>query len=487
MAFALSHALEHGQERVIYTIPFTSIIEQNAQVFAEVFGRENVLEHHSNFELPFVKDSGKEECSQSEALERRKLAEENWYEPIVVTTNVQFFESLFADKPGRARKVHHIAGSVIILDEVQAIPMEYLRPCMAALAELVANYGCTVVFCTATQPEFDRNALFLTDVNIREIITDVPQLFAVLRRTEEAYLGAQSLEQIAARLGDEQQALCIVNTKRHARDLARALAEAGMKDVYHLSTNLYPQHRKAVLREIRERLDASLPCRVISTQLIEAGVDIDFPAVYRAAAGIDSIVQAAGRCNREGRSARGRVYVFAPEEKYRGKGYLERTAQIGGLTMEKYPRFLDNDAVRAYFKELFDFEREETDKKKILPLCGESIGQNPKNPFDLRIPYAEIGKRFRLIENDTYALVIPTPEAQVLLARAVFATRLGGILRELAQYTVNVRTYELQWLAKQGALNKVAESIAVLADERLYDEAYGLVLESGGDFDDYII
>lgn len=155
--------------------------------------------------------------------------------------------------------------------------------------------------------------------------------------------------------------------------------------------------------------------------------------------------------------------------------------------MEKYPRFLDNDAVRAYFKELFDFEREETDKKKILPLCGESIGQNPKNPFDLRIPYAEIGKRFRLIENDTYALVIPTPEAQVLLARAVFATRLGGILRELAQYTVNVRTYELQWLAKQGALNKVAESIAVLADERLYDEAYGLVLESGGDFDDYII
>lgn len=487
MAFALSHALEHKQERIIYAIPFTSIIEQNAKVFADIFGRKNVLEHHSNFELPFVEDDDKEECSRNEALERRKLAEENWYEPIVVTTNVQFFESLFASKPGRARKVHNIANSVIILDEAQAIPIEFLRPCMAALAELVANYGCTVVFCTATQSELDRNALFLTEVDIREIIADVPRLFAALRRTEETYLGAQSLAQIAARLQAERQALCIVNTKRHARDLARALAETGAQDVYHLSTNLYPEHRKAVLKEIRDRLGAKLPCLVISTQLIEAGVDIDFPAVYRAAAGVDSIVQAAGRCNREGRSEPGRVYVFVPEEKYRGKGYLERTAQLGGLTMEKYPRFLDSEAVRAYFKALFNLEREQADEKKILLLCGGIVGQNQKDMQDLHIPYATIGKEFKLIEDDTYALVIPTPKAQGLLARAAFAPRLGGILRDLAQYTVNVRKHELQWLAEQGALNKVAESIAVLADEKLYDKAYGLVLESNDEFDDYIV
>ena len=488
MAFALAHAKKYDMERVIYAIPFTSIIEQNAQVFAEIFGRDNVLEHHSNFELPPLKaDDDREERSQSEALERRKLAEENWHEPVVVTTNVQFFESLFSHKPGRARKVHHIANSVVILDEVQAIPVEFLQLCMAALQELVANYGCTVVFCTATQPEFDRNALFLTDVQIREIIADVPGLFGALRRTQETYLGAQTLAQVSERLLGERQALCIVNTKRHARDLARALAQAGAKDVYHLSTNLYSEHRKAVLAEIRKRLKDGLPCRVISTQLIEAGVDIDFPAVYRAAAGIDSVVQAAGRCNREGRRALGRVYVFVPEEKYRGKGYLERTAQIGGLTIEKYPHFLECDAVRAYFRDLFNLERGQTDAEGILELCEGIIGQNAKNPFDLRIPYAEIGKRFKLIADDTYALVIPTAQAQALLAQAAFAPHLGGILRELAQYTVNVRKYELQWLAEQGALNKVAESIAVLADKNLYDETYGLLLESTDHFDDYII
>lgn len=488
MAFALAHAKEHGMERVIYAIPFTSIIEQNAQVFADIFGRDNVLEHHSNFELPLPETGDdREERSRSEALERRKLAEENWHEPVVVTTNVQFFESLFAHKPGRARKVHHIANSVVILDEVQAIPVEFLQPCMAALQELVANYGCTVVFCTATQPEFDRNALFLTDVQIREIIADVPGLFGALRRTEETYLGEQSLAQVSKRLLGERQALCIVNTKRHARDLARALAQAGAKDVYHLSTNLYPEHRKAVLEKIRKRLKDDLPCRVISTQLIEAGVDIDFPAVYRAAAGIDSVVQAAGRCNREGRRAAGRVCVFAPEEKYRGKGYLERTAQIGGLTIEKYPRFLECDAVRAYFRDLFNFERERTDQKEILRLCGDSVIQKTGKPVKVQIPYEAIGDAFKLIADDTYALVIPTAEAEALLARAAFAPHLGGILRELAQYTVNVRKHELQWLAKQGALNKVAESIAVLADKNLYDKTYGLLLESPDNFDDYIV
>lgn len=479
MAFALEHALAHGQERVIYAIPFTSIIEQNAKVFAGIFGPDNVLEHHSNFELPEKKEDAR--LPESERLLKFKLAQENWYEPIIVTTNVQFFESLFTHKPGKARKLHHIANSVIILDEVQSIPSMYIKPCMAALNELVANYHCTVVLCTATQPEFDRNALFLNHVDMHEIMRDIPGLFAKLRRTQEQFLGAQTVAEVAERVKAEKQALCIVNTKKHARDLFGALK--GETGVFHLSTNMYPKHRKAVLAEIRERLDQKQPCKVISTQLIEAGVDIDFPVVFRAVAGLDSIVQAAGRCNREGKLAAGTVYVFEPEECYKGKGYLERTATIGHLIIEKHAKFLENTAVRAYFQQLFDFERDKTDEKKLMETCANIV----EEPADLRIPYETISREFKLIENEGYAIVIPLEEeAGKLLTQAAYAKSLGGILRQLSQYTVGVKPYELEKLNEQHALTVVADGIAVLADENFYDKACGLILATTDDFD-YIV
>lgn len=280
----------------------------------------------------------------------------------------------------------------------------------------------------------------------------------------------------------EEQALCIVNTKRHAHELFCALGDS-QTDIFHLSTNMTPQHRKATLKIIRQRLADNLPCKVISTQLIEAGVDIDFPVVFRAAAGIDSVAQAAGRCNREGRLKFGCVYVFVPEEIYRGKGYLRRTADCGLLTIQKYPQFLENTAVREYFSKLFDVERDGFDKKEIMQLCARSVADMP----DLQIPYEKIGNAFKIIENEDYSLVIPQNDYVVnILGKAEYVKTLGGILRDLSQYTVGVKAYELAKLAEQGALNIVAGSIAVLVDENLYNDQYGLLLATTDQFD-YIL
>lgn len=481
MAFTLRHALGNRQRRVIYAIPFMSIIEQNAKVFANIFGRRNVLEHHSNFDLP----ENETDAYDSERYAKLKLAQENWYEPIIITTNVQFFESLFSHKAGKVRKLHNIAGSVIILDEAQSIPKQYVLPCMEVLNELVENYGCTVVLCTATQPEFDRNRLFLSKVDIKEIIGDVPLLFDQLRRTTPVYLGKQTLDQITLRLKGEKQALCIVNTKKHARELFQQIVD---KDgAYHLSTNLYPAHRKAVLEEIRQRLHDKLPCLVVSTQLIEAGVDIDFPVVYRATAGVDSLVQAAGRCNREGKLETGRVYVFDPEETYQGKGHLALTAGIGRMIAEAQPQFLETSAVRAYFHDLFDITRDALDQKDIFGTCANSIFALSQSYPDMQIEYEEISKKFEFIENEGYSVIIEANTVvSDLLEKTKYVKSIGPILRELSAYAVNVRGYELQKLCDLRSIRQLDDGIYVLADTSLYNKKYGFTLEAT-DQEDYIV
>lgn len=477
MAFALHHAARYGQERVIYAIPFTSIIEQNADVFAGIFGRENILEHHSNFESPGKKEG---EYATEEEL-KLKLAKENWHEPIIVTTNVQFFESLFSHKPSKVRKLHHIANSVIILDEVQSIPNQYVRPCMEALHELVENYGCTVVLCSATQPEFEKNKLFLAKTVVREIIGQVEPLFSILRRTTEVYLGTQTIDEIAAKMRTEAQALCIVNTKKHARDLFQLLKEE--ENVFHLSTNMYPRHRKEILQKVKAFLKQELPCKVISTQLIEAGVDIDFPTVYRSTTGIDSIVQAAGRCNREGKRPTGMVYVFQPEEKYIGKGYLALTAELGRMIATGHENFLHLDAVSQYFHRLFDMTKQNLDQGEIMRTCANAVTKTD----NLRIPYEEISRNFKFIENQGYSIVIEADaEVSANLQAAKYAKSLSAILKKLSPYTVNVKGYELIKLQEQGAVNQITEGVYVLANKSLYDQAYGLVLSSTDD-EDYIV
>jgi len=299
LAFALKHAMSKSKKRIIYVIPFTSIIEQNAEVFRKMMGDDAVLEHHCNF-IPDDSDW------------KTKLATENWDAPIVVTTNVQFFNSFYANKTSKCRKLHNVADSVIIFDEVQAIPVEKLKPCMEVIKELSLNYGVTSILCTATQPAIEYSDQFTDGLqNVREIIKDVPSLFTALKRTEEVFIGEISQQEIVNRLLEHDQVLCIVNTRQQALDIFNALPISDAN--FHLSALMHPVHRTEKFREIRNRLSSAskLPCRVVSTQLIEAGVDVDFPCVFRAVAGIDSIAQAAGRCNRSGLSeVPCKVYVF---------------------------------------------------------------------------------------------------------------------------------------------------------------------------------
>ncbi|PHV71525.1 CRISPR-associated helicase/endonuclease Cas3 [Sporanaerobium hydrogeniformans] len=473
LGFALTHAVANKQKRIIYAIPFTSIIEQNASVFADVLGKEHILEHHSNYENPYNKQ---------EELVKFQLAQENWHEPIVVTTNVQFFETLFSHKATKVRKLHNIAQSIIILDEIQSLPNKYIKPCLMALNELVVNYGCTVVLCSATQPEYHKNKLFLEEVNVEEMIENPSKLFEELKRTEEHYLGEQTIEEIACKIRADRQALCIVNTKKHAREIFERLE--GEENCFHLSTNMYPKHRKTILSSIRQLLKDDKPCKVIATQLIEAGVDIDFPIVYRSITGIDSIVQAAGRCNREGKLAKGLVYVFKPEEEYIGKEYLALTAGIGEMILNKEEAFLDLPSISKYFTYLFDITHQNLDYYHILQLCTDGI----QNPYDIRFNFEEISTNFKFIDNQGYSLIIPNEESvNELLEQVRFTHSVQAIVRKLASYTISVKRYELDGLKEEGALRIVEETLMVLDDLKFYNEDIGLVIKKEQDDFDYVI
>ena len=304
--FALAHAQAHGLRRVIYVAPFTAIIEQTAEVFRDALGDPDaVLEHHSAF------DAENTFADETQA-ERLKLAAQNWDRPVVVTTAVQFFESLFANRTQKCRKLHNIARSVIVLDEAQTLPVNFLRPCLAALKELARSYGCSVVLCTATQPAIRDDDGLRADEAIpaeatREIAPDPPELYRRLKRVEARFAGPLGNDDLAARVAG-RKALVIVNNKRQARAIYDLL---GRGNALHLSTNMTAAHRRDVLARVRDGFDGP----VISTALVEAGVDLDFPEVWRAVAGLDSIVQAAGRCNREGKGDRpGQVHVFEPED-----------------------------------------------------------------------------------------------------------------------------------------------------------------------------
>ena len=355
MAFALNHAVMHGLKRVIYVIPFTSIIEQNAAVFKEHLGEENVLEHHSNFDWKKGNkpDTESADDETKDALDKLKLASENWDIPIVVTTNVQFFESLFANKSSRCRKLHNLAKSVIIFDEAQMLPREYLDPCMLAVKELVHNYGASAVFCTATQPALDRR---LQGVSFTELAPDPQALFDFYKRVQVTNIGKTPDADLIERIKTHPQALCIVNTRRHAKGLFDQLDSKGS---FHLSTLMCPTHRKEVLSEVRKRLKSSQPCRVISTQVMEAGIDVDFPVGFRALAGLDSIIQAAGRVNREMKQSVSDVFVFDPETPFIKKTpvFIKQGAAVAESILRDFAGRSDSkEAIESYFNFLYNIQ-----------------------------------------------------------------------------------------------------------------------------------
>ena len=470
MAFALEHAKRHGMRRVIYVIPFTSIIEQNAAEFRKAFGElgeQAVLEHHSTF------DDGK---LQNEATkDKLRLASENWDAPIVVTTAVQFFESLFADRSSRCRKLHNIAGSVIILDEAQMLPLNLLLPIMQAIKELAQNYRCSVVMCTATQPAVQaENGFYRGFENVREIAPKPTALFDKLRRTTVQHISTQTDVDLLAKLGEHPQMLIIVNNRRHARSLYDQAKH--LDGTFHLTTLMCAKHRSQKLDEIRGRLKNGEPCRVIATSLIEAGVDVDFPLVMRAEAGLDSVAQAAGRCNREGKrpSENSFVWIFAPEDKWQAPPELATQAAVMRLTADSFSDdLLSTQAVAAYFAELYQLKGSELDNKKILKMHNDT-GQS------LDFPFQTIADKFRMIESHMQPLIIPFDgEAENLISSLHHADHIGGLLRKLQPYTVQIPEKALAALYKAGRIEPINEKnfgkqFYTLIGLDLYDDVAGL-------------
>ena len=473
MAFALEHAKRHGMRRVIYVIPFTSIIEQNAAEFRKAFGElgeQAVLEHHSTF------DDGK---LQNEATkDKLRLASENWDAPIVVTTAVQFFESLFADRSSRCRKLHNIAGSVIILDEAQMLPLNLLLPIMQAIKELAQNYRCSVVMCTATQPAVQaENGFYRGFENVREIAPKPTALFDKLRRTTVQHIGKQTDADLLAKLGEHPQMLVIVNNRRHARSLYDQAKH--LEGTFHLTTLMCAKHRSQKLDEIRGRLKSGEPCRVIATSLIEAGVDVDFPLVMRAEAGLDSVAQAAGRCNREGKrpSENSFVWIFTPEEQWKAPPELAAQAAVMRLTADSFSDdLLSTQAVAAYFAELYQLKSSELDNKKILKMHNDT-GQS------LDFPFQTIADKFRMIESHMQPLIIPFDgEAENLISSLHHADHIGGLLRKLQLYTVQIPKNALAALYKAGRIEPINEKnfgkqFYTLIGLDLYDDVAGLSWE----------
>ncbi len=476
LAFGLTHAIHHNLRRIIYAIPFTSIIEQNAQVFREALELDSapvVLEHHSAFERPdseFV-TTNEPQTPWSE------FASENWDAPVVVTTNVQFFESLFASRPSRCRKLHNVAGSVVVLDEVQVLPPELLEPTLAVLRELCRFYRCSVVLCTATQPAFglrdDFTIGFRRGEGLREIVDDPARLHAALRRTEIVNIGKQSDDELVAAIAEHEQVLCVVNTKRTARNLFERLTNDAATATFYLSTNLCAAHRADKLSNIRSRLDAGQPCRVISTQLIEAGVDIDFPVVYRAVAGIDSIHQAAGRCNREGRRAIGKVFVF--ENGDRPPASLAAAVQAGRETATTVDDLQALTAVERYFENLFWRHRDDLDKHQVLRAFRFDSNGSPHFQF------REAADRYRLIRDKTFPVIVPyTHRGHALIEelRNRHFPPNRDLARKLQRYTVSIREHELRKLDAAGALEICHEHYAVLTAPSAYHSELGLITDN---------
>lgn len=462
MAFALRHALLHGQDRVIVAIPFISITEQTADVYRAIFEAEAgspraVLEHHSGAAPAEEDDSGVGEGIWA------RLAAENWDAPIVVTTTVQLFESLFANTPAKARKLHRLANSVILLDEAQALPAHLLEPILDVLQQLARHYHSTIVISTATQPAFEAIPAF-RGLAATEIVPDAARLFSALERVRYEWRLDPPLPwgEVAAIMRAEPQALAVVNTKRDALALLDAL---GDPQALHLSTLLCGAHRRGVIAEVRRRLAAGLPCRVVSTQVVEAGVDLDFPLVLRALAPLDAIIQAAGRCNREGRLERGRVVVFEPQEGGLPPGPYRAATGVTRALVEGARVDLGSPSAPAlYFQRLY--QTIATDRGNVQALRSH-------------LNFPEVAREFRMIDEDTESVAVRygTPEQQAALRRLLdqLQARAGNprrLMRALQPYLVSIRRREAERLRRAGLVGEVVPGLGEWLGH--YDPVRGL-------------
>lgn len=475
LAFALEHAIKHGLERIIYVIPYTSIIEQTANTFRAIFG-DNLVEHHSNLDP----DKRTDEDDMGRKAKQADLASENWDAPLIVTTSVQFFESLFTAKPRKCRKIHNIAGSVVILDEVQLLPPHVLIPILHVLKQLQLQYRVSPVLCTATQPDFrpweSLDGSFRGLEDVQEIVENTSELHERLKRVRvelpRDFTPLPDWDELSEELAQEEQVLAVVSTRNHARELYKRLPRDGS---FHLSAAMCAAHRTRVIDKIKDRLKKKKTCRVVSTQLIEAGVDLDFPIVYRALAGLDSIAQAGGRCNREGLLKEGRVKVFVPPGRPLS-GFLGLAAGVAKEVLLDDPKDpLLPELFQTFFQRLFqEIGQERLDREGVM----KSLQFNKKLKFSFR----RASRDFRMIDQSgQVAVLVEYGEGKGLIQELKDNGPSRNLMRKLQRSSVNLPKWFCDELELRGEIRELEPwGIKIQESTEAYSEELGLVGEAVG-------
>lgn len=467
LLWAMKHAVSHKMNRIIIAIPYTSIIVQTAGLLKNIFGEENVLEHHSNFNPDDIKDE--------EKREKAKLATENWDYPIIVTTNVQLFESMFSNKPSDCRKLHNIVNSVIVLDEAQMLPTGFLQPIVDALKAYQEMFGVSVLFTTASQPVLsgliegtNPTAGFKGIEHIKEIIPNELALHEGLRRVKlEIDDEGKTYAEIAAKLSEYNKVLCIVNTRKDAKELYDRLPNDGVK--LHLSRMMCPAHVYETIDKIKALLkDESQPIvRVIATQLVEAGVDIDFPVVFRQEAGLDSVLQAAGRCNREGKYTIGHAFVFSLSAEQRIPFGSIKDANNARKNLPADSDWFAPFTMTAYFHQLYC---------RIGTFDKKEIKHWLYNPTELCFKTAS--EAFRLIDDDCINIIVNWEDSMEIVEALKESGCTYSLMKQLSQFTVGVRAKDFKQLNGYGVVEEILDGIYVLTDRAQYNKDTGLSLDN---------
>lgn len=475
---SLKLALESGKKRIIYVIPYTSIIEQTANKFEEMFSDVlPVLQHHSNYSY----DGNTEE--EKKTAEKLKKTCENWDAPLIITTSVQFFQSLYHYKGSALRKLHNLRDSVIVFDEIHLIPTNLLRPCLKAVGYITKYLNSEALFLSATMPDYSKLFdKFLPDVNYNKLVTDRTD-FKYFKKCEYKDMGKTTLETIAENASQCKNALIVVNTKKTAAELYKLV----QGEKYHLSANMTPAHRSRVIEAVRKKLENGEHITVVSTSLVEAGVDLDFNTVFRQLSGLDSILQAGGRCNREGRDDKGYVYVFDIDETYRkGSDLAMRINKTKGL-LKKYSDITSYDCIKEYYDGIFDFNQSRIAENSIAKYNEQS------NSFDRQglmlpnsIPFRSYAMQFEYISADTISIVIDDPNDQTC-HELVETLRKGdmSVRRALQKYSVSVYMNVFKDLYSQGVLNDHGTGIFILENQSYYNNETGLNTQAA--MQDYFI
>lgn len=471
--WALHHAVKNNQQRVVIAIPYTSIIVQTASVLKEIFGEDNVLEHHSNINPEDIKDE--------ELRERIQLATENWDYPVIVTTNVQLFESLFSNKRSDCRKLHNIVKSVIILDEVQTLPLGFYKPIVHTLDTLQRVFGVSILFTTASQPILsgriegtNPNASFDALPSVREIIPEEARLHEKLRRVELQFMEeANTYDEIAKELAKHQRVLCIVNTRRDAKELYDRLPKESV--CLHLSRMMCPAHVSDTIGHIKEALKKqdNSPIRVIATQLIEAGVDIDFPVVFRQEAGLDSILQAAGRCNREGKQRLCTTYVFSlGKEHPLPPGFISQTnnARLG---IGKQHDWFAPETMNSYFRQLHC----RIDSFDSVTVKGVKYSMQ-ELLYKIDVEFEKAAEVFHLIDDQTRSVIVNWNGSLKYFQQLISQGPSYSLMKKLSQYSVNIREQDFRTLQNIGAIDELFENIYAITNPGFYKADTGLTMEN---------